>query len=166
MPYKDPKQRAASLNAWKKQHPGKMAAYQRTYVQRHGDQYRSRKNARQKERLLLDEDFRTKRRKQNSTYSLQHPEMRRERKRRHAVRKLQAPVNDLTAAQWKAIKEHYGYRCVYCGKKTAILSQDHLTPLSKGGSHTVSNVVPACMTCNRQKYTGPVLIPVQPLLLI
>jgi len=74
--------------------------------------------------------------------------------------------NDLTAAQWNAIKEHYGHRCVYCGRKMQRLTQDHLTPVSQGGAHTLSNVVPACQSCNAKKHAGPVLIPVQPLLLL
>jgi hypothetical protein len=76
-----------------------------------------------------------------------------------------APHNDLTAAQWREIKEHYGYCCVYCGKQAQRLTMDHLTPIARGGSHTVSNVVPACRSCNSRKRVGPVLVPVQPLLL-
>jgi HNH endonuclease len=82
------------------------------------------------------------------------------------ARKNAAPIRDLTAAQWQAIKAHYGHRCVYCHKKFRRLTQDHLTPLSQGGAHTVTNVVPACQTCNARKRTGPVLIPVQPLLIL
>jgi 5-methylcytosine-specific restriction endonuclease McrA len=78
----------------------------------------------------------------------------------------QAPINNLTAAQEKAIKIHYRNRCVYCGKKSKQLTLDHLDPLSKGGSHTYTNIVPACQSCNSRKKTGPVLKPVQPLLLV
>ncbi len=28
---------------------------------------------------------------------------------------------------------------------------DHILPLSRGGSHSIDNVVPACHTCNRSK---------------
>jgi len=84
---------------------------------------------------------------------------------RRRARLAAAPVNDLTAADWQAIKAIYGYRCVYCGKKVPRLTMDHLTPLFKGGSHTKSNVVPACTPCNSRKHVGPVLKPVQPLLL-
>lgn len=79
--------------------------------------------------------------------------------------KRHAPHNDLTAAQWREIKEHYGHRCVYCGKQQQRLTMDHLTPLSRGGSHTASNIVPACRSCNSRKHAGPVLTAVQPLLL-
>ena len=96
----------------------------------------------------------------------EHKERYGEQVQRRRARKMQAPINDLTAAQWQAIKEHYGHRCVYCGKKQERLTQDHLTPLSKGGNHTASNIVPACRSCNSRKHTGPVLVPVQPLLLV
>jgi 5-methylcytosine-specific restriction endonuclease McrA len=85
---------------------------------------------------------------------------------RRRARKASAPRNDLTAVQWKAIKAHYAYCCVYCGKKSQRLTMDHIIPLSKGGAHTVSNVVPACASCNAKKGTGTPLIPVQPLLLL
>lgn len=86
-------------------------------------------------------------------------------RKRRAV-KAMAPVNDLTLAEWQAIKEHFGHRCAYCGKKFQRLTQDHITPLSEGGSHTLSNVVPSYKSCNSKKGTGPVLKPVQPILII
>jgi len=90
------------------------------------------------------------------------------RAERHRARKINAPINDLTAAQWKMILEAFNYHCAYCGKKPKgrNLEQEHITPLSKGGSHTLSNIVPACRSCNSKKNTGPPLRPVQPLLLV
>jgi hypothetical protein len=96
-----------------------------------------------------------------------HPEKTREYSKIRRARKLAAPINDFTAAQWQAMQEQYDHRCVYCGKRfKGKLSQDHLTPLIKGGSHTSSNIVPACRSCNSRKQAGPVLIPVQPVLLL
>ena len=83
---------------------------------------------------------------------------------RRRARLKNAPVNDHTAAQWLAIKVIYRWSCVYCGKKTAALTQDHIIPLSKGGSHTMENIVPACAHCNSKKGVGKPLIPVQPVL--
>jgi 5-methylcytosine-specific restriction endonuclease McrA len=59
----------------------------------------------------------------------------------------------------------YGHCCVYCGRKMQRLTQDHITPLSRGGNHTKSNIVPACRSCNSKKGTGEPLVPVQPMLL-
>jgi 5-methylcytosine-specific restriction endonuclease McrA len=74
---------------------------------------------------------------------------------RRRARKRDAPVNDLTAAEWSQIQAAYGYRCAYCGAKPHELTQDHVVPLSRGGGHTASNVVPACRPCNGRKFTGP-----------
>ncbi|MGI0149759.1 MAG: HNH endonuclease [Thermoplasmata archaeon] len=52
------------------------------------------------------------------------------------------------------MKNLYGNRCVYCGSLPASLSQDHVTPLIKGGGHTWNNIVPSCRSCNSKKHVG------------
>ena len=101
----------------------------------------------------------------DTEYRAANPEIIAAIKSRRRARKASAPINDLSAAQWREIKEHYDHRCVYCGRKMQRLTQDHLTPLGPEGPHTVKNVVPACVSCNSKKKTGPPLCPVQPLLL-
>ncbi len=112
------------------------------------------------------EKNRERHRASSKAYRDANPEWQRCSSNKKRARKRGAVVNDLTAAQWAAIKEHYKHCCVYCGKQQERLTQDHLTPLSKGGNHTVSNVVPACRSCNSKKHAGPVLVPVQPLLFV
>lgn len=53
--------------------------------------------------------------------------------------------------EWLVIKQRYYSRCVYCGASDRPLTQDHVIPLSKGGLHDASNVVPACRQCNSRK---------------
>lgn len=64
-----------------------------------------------------------------------------------------APVRDLTTAQWGAILVEHNYTCAYCGISGVAMTQDHIIPLSRGGSHTASNVTPACRPCNSSKGT-------------
>lgn len=95
-----------------------------------------------------------------------HPEKMQEynansRARRNGSCKTDRP---LTAQEWLFLKELYGYRCVYCGRKMKRLTQDHITPVSLGGKHTIENVVPACQSCNSRKGNRAPLIPVQPAL--
>jgi 5-methylcytosine-specific restriction endonuclease McrA len=85
---------------------------------------------------------------------------------RYRARKAQAAINDLSRAQWQEILAAYDHRCVYCGRKMQRLTMDHIIPLSKGGDHTASNVVPACRACNTKKSAGAPLVPVQPVLLL
>lgn len=47
------------------------------------------------------------------------------------------------------IRDHF--RCQYCGAETRQLTLDHVTPRSRGGDHSWTNVVSACSTCNHQK---------------
>lgn len=44
-------------------------------------------------------------------------------------------------------------QCYWCKKYVGIkkLTQDHVIPLSRGGSHDESNVVAACGPCNSRK---------------
>jgi 5-methylcytosine-specific restriction endonuclease McrA len=98
-------------------------------------------------------------------YRLAHPEIVAANQARHWARQAGASVNDLTAAQWEEIKAAYGHRCVYCGRTMQRLTKDHIVPLAKGGTHTFSNIVPACQSCNSKKGAGAPLVPVQPLLL-
>jgi 5-methylcytosine-specific restriction endonuclease McrA len=79
-----------------------------------------------------------------------------------------APINDFTAKEWRALCQAAGYCCAYCGKKFAFkdLTPDHLTPYAKQGSNTLHNVLPCCGSCNSRKKDRPVLKPVQPFLLL
>ena len=80
------------------------------------------------------------------------------------AQQMKSPTNDFTKAQWQAMKAHYKHHCVYCGKLCQRLTMDHITPLARGGAHTVTNIVPACMACNQKKHAYKPLVPVQPLL--
>ena len=76
------------------------------------------------------------------------------------------PGNLLGMVLLFALQLAFDHRCAYCDRRRkGRLTQDHVTPLSKGGSHTASNIVPACASCNSRKHTGPPLRPVQPMLL-
>jgi HNH endonuclease len=80
-----------------------------------------------------------------------HPERQAANVARRRARQMNAPVCDLTSADWRAILEEYDYRCAYCGISGVLLHREHMTPLCRGGSHTRSNVVPACAPCNFRK---------------
>lgn|SRR5574341_963502 len=43
------------------------------------------------------------------------------------------------------------YACQYCGRRSKILTIDHVTPRHRGGTHSWRNLVTACPTCNRHK---------------
>jgi HNH endonuclease len=115
-------------------------------------------------------------RQRTNAYAATHKEQRRARYKedpdKHLVwahdyraRKNGATISDLSAAQVLEIKQHFKFRCQYCGKKTKKLTVDHIDPLVDGGNNTLSNVTVCCFSCNAKKKDGPILAPVQPLLL-
>lgn len=58
--------------------------------------------------------------------------------------------HDLTEAQWADLKSAWG-GCAYCGVSDAQLQKDCVLPVSRRGGYTLSNVVPACRSCNASK---------------
>lgn len=64
--------------------------------------------------------------------------------------------NRLLQKDWPAILEMFGHRCAYCLQPSdKPLTVDHIIPLSRGGEHSIENVVPACKSCNSRKYNNP-----------
>ena len=79
--------------------------------------------------------------------------VRRSRRARAARRRslrLAGRDNDLTSEQWRALQEAWG-GCAYCGATGTALQRDCLQPVAHGGRYTLTNVVPACPTCNASK---------------
>jgi 5-methylcytosine-specific restriction endonuclease McrA len=80
---------------------------------------------------------------------------RRARAARRRKRRVSAVDNDLTAAQWAALKEAWK-GCAYCGATDGPLQRDCVMAISRGGRYTVDNVVPACASCNTSKCSDEV----------
>jgi hypothetical protein len=52
----------------------------------------------------------------------------------------------------------FGYRCLACGVRertggSAVITQDHIVPLSRGGVNALWNIQPLCLKCNGEKKT-------------
>lgn len=43
------------------------------------------------------------------------------------------------------------HECGYCGKKSGLLTIDHIIPRERGGPDTWENLITACSSCNRGK---------------
>ena len=55
----------------------------------------------------------------------------------------------VTKRDYARLTRRYGGRCAYC--PSSATEWDHVVPISRGGRHGVSNLVPSCMPCNRSK---------------
>lgn len=131
---------AAKAKAYRDANADKLREYRKRNADRIAARNKAWNEANPEKRRELDRAFRAKNPHKIRQY--------------HATRRAVengAEVNDLTAAQWSEIKAAYGHRCAYCHKKSQRLTQDHVVPLSRGGHHTASNVVPACKSCNSRK---------------
>ena len=58
-------------------------------------------------------------------------------------------VREYLLAKW-------GHKCAYCDAENVPLNVDHVHPSSRGGSDRVSNLVLACISCNKTKDDRPV----------
>lgn len=56
-----------------------------------------------------------------------------------------------TFREWEELLRKYDGHCAYCGSVERI-EADHRTPLCRGGSNLIANIVPACRHCNRRKH--------------
>ena len=74
--------------------------------------------------------------------------------KKHKRRALKKQVLHEDYRDWlKELKLHKTFTCHWCWEKFPInkLTLDHVIPLSKGGSDTKDNLVPACAHCNCSK---------------
>lgn len=190
MPYKTPEERAAYSAIWRARNREKILENRKRYFSSHKERMRKKSAAwrtKNADRVRTNSfAYRNKnaevihRKKANANalnpeknraralrWVKENPEKAHARNAQRRSRKRNAPINDFTAQQWSAMQAAYAYRCVYCKKQfKGKLTQDHIQPLSKGGSHTFTNIVPACRSCNSKKHDGLVLKPVQPLLFV
>lgn len=61
--------------------------------------------------------------------------------------------DEITNDQLDSLLEQHNQQCHYCGVSLSKSNRsfDHKIPLSRSGSHTIENIVPCCMDCNRRK---------------
>ncbi len=64
-----------------------------------------------------------------------------------------------TVEEWENLKAQHNWSCPSCNQKEPFtnqlnkkLIQDHIIPISKGGSDNIENIQPLCGHCNRVKH--------------
>ena len=76
--------------------------------------------------------------------------------RKRKAQKVSSTDNTVTYLALKELMEAQNYCCKYCATDLRTLKKsdvhlDHVYPLSKGGIHSITNVVWSCAPCNQKK---------------
>ena len=76
-------------------------------------------------------------------------------KRNRVIKRLRTESKSHTYGEWELLKKQYGHACPCCLKSepNIKLTEDHIIPLSKGGTDLIENIQPLCFHCNAVKHT-------------
>jgi len=140
------KRRNSTFVAYRESKREQAKQYAQSYYQQNAEEVRRKNN----QYRIRNPQSRLWRR----LWSKRHPE---QQKAQHHARKARKLGNGgrLTAAEWRALKAHYNYTCLCCGKAEPEikLTPDHVVPLARGGSNGIENIQPLCLSCNCSKRT-------------
>jgi len=161
-----PEKIAVSKLAWKLRNQEKVKANDRAYYIKHRKERIDRATAwwkanpdkvreknklwQRKQRAKNPEHSRTLVRKWRQLNPEKWREANRTARHRRRARLKANTVARFTRTQWLAKVASYDGRCAYCDIGL-YEHMDHIIPLSRGGPHSLANVVPACKSCNEKK---------------
>lgn len=146
MPFKDPASKQAYQREWlaknAERHRQLSREAMRRWIARNRELHRARNDTYKRSNP-------ERRRAWEAKYRLRYPERRREINRARRAREHGAEGR-FTAQEWLALVNEYEALCAYC-RKSGPLQPDHRIPLVRGGTHYISNILPACPPCNTRK---------------
>jgi len=123
-------ERAAHDRQYHKEHPEECQEYHRQCYKEHREEYREH----------------------HQQYYQEHPEVLVAARRRRRALEYSAD-GSYTTEEFTVLCEYMDWRCTYCGCELTAetVTEDHMIPLSRGGSNYIDNITPACKSCNSKK---------------
>jgi 5-methylcytosine-specific restriction endonuclease McrA len=83
-------------------------------------------------------------------YQKANPQVPQRAKRKRKALLTGNGVYRISAKDWRRELQRHDNKCFYC-KAEGVLTMDHVIPASRGGTHSIGNLVPACKSCNSSK---------------
>ena len=134
---------------WYGRNREKRREYNRRYRQEHGDELRAKERERNRRRYKQDPrahlDYYKRWRLRNLDRARGYVRV------AGNQRRAASAGEHFTFKQWAALLTEHAGHCAYCGSMERI-EADHRTPLCRGGSNLIENILPACRHCNRRKH--------------
>lgn len=143
--------KAAAMRRWR-QTPVGRASIKITMAKWHAE-HTGYERERLKRRYVSDPVYRARVRKSALEWWVKNPGKRNEASRRYWHRRRAGGVLP-SEAEIEQLKARFGHRCAYCCKRVR-LTLDHIVPVSKNGTNDLSNLLPACRSCNSKKKDRP-----------
>ena len=143
MAYKDPERQRAYARQWLKRNPQKARDAVRRWNRSHPEQRRAAKR-------LYYARHREQHKAVMMAYHRAHPEVLQAKSSAYRAR-ARAAEGQFTSAEWRALVQRYEGKCAYRGE-VGPLQVEHRVPLSRGGTNSIDNILPACRSCNGRKH--------------
>ena len=110
-------------------------------------------NSKNKERKrIYDREYRQINKERIAKVSRKYHVLHREGARNAAHRRRSNKMNNGAFKIYKKeLLKIYNSPCFYCGSNERI-EADHIVPISRGGRHSIGNLISACRSCNGSKH--------------
>lgn len=130
---------------WQQENPEKVVEQHRRYYEKHREEIG-------RQTLRWQREHPEKVAEYARLHKQRYPEKNRERARIRRARKAGAEGSH-AHEEFIILCELVGWKCLYCGKPHTDfpLTEDHIVPISRGGSDDISNIQPLCQHCNSVK---------------
>lgn len=125
--------RRETLREWKRKNRSHVLRRDKAYRERNPDKFRG---------------YARKWRRKNKDKVVMYAQRRRAR--------LLGADGNYTTREWGRLKKQFSHQCLCCKKRepSIKLTVDHVVPISLGGSNSIDNIQPLCMSCNSSKGTN------------
>ena len=146
---KDPQKRRDQINKSREANKHKYVEKKKQWHADHADELRTVRQAR---RAAMTEEQKQRKRKRHNEWLKENPDKADGYRKKRRIRERMGGNTALEEYIEILLKDP----CSYCGGVSTTI--DHITPLSKGGKHSINNITGACKSCNSAKNDKPLLI--------